>query len=267
MPNQIYSNFYLQNEIADALDSRLNLAGFCKIDNSLVAAPGLTVKINRYSATSGTEKLAMGAGNTKSISTVLVPANYNVALAQTRFEYFDEEAQTDPVAIRTGILMAAADMYNVMQGDIIGEMESATSMTVTAFDFAAFVDGVAALNFDDGDPTVRVNAFVNPVTAAKVRKALGTSLQYVEAYARQGGYIGTVAGVNVYTRRGMTSDKVAINTSDAVTVFQKKGVEVEQITNGNRDAADANIRKNTVFARRQYVAALTDTTKARVLSL
>jgi len=37
------------------------------VDNSLVGTAGMLRKINVYKATDGTEKLAMGAGNTKSI--------------------------------------------------------------------------------------------------------------------------------------------------------------------------------------------------------
>ena len=43
------------------------------------------------------------------------------------------------------------------------------------------------------------------------------------------------------------------------TLFNKKGTEVEQPP---RDSGDANVRKNTIFSRKYYLAALTDETKA-----
>ena len=46
---------------------------------------------------------------------------------------------------------------------------------------------------------------------------------------------------------------------EAITLFNKKGTEVEQPP---RDSGDANIRKNTILSRKYYLAALTDATKA-----
>lgn len=86
-----------------------------------------------------------------------------------------------------------------------------------------------------------------------VRKALKDDLKYNESYVRQG-YVGTVAGVNIYTKADATKGTIYGGTRDAVTVFNKKGVEVEQ-------QRDANIRLNEVFSRKYYVAALTDATK------
>ena len=44
-----------------------------------------------------------------------------------------------------------------------------------------------------------------------------------------------------------------------MTLFNKKGTEIEQPP---RDSQDANIRKNTILSRKYYLAALTDETKA-----
>ena len=65
MAHKIYDNFYLSNEIEDQFNSHLDLQQFCTVDNSLVGTPGMLRKINVYSATSGTEKLDMGQGNTR----------------------------------------------------------------------------------------------------------------------------------------------------------------------------------------------------------
>lgn len=43
-------------------------------------------------------------------------------------------------------------------------------------------------------------------------------------------------------------------TKEAVTLFNKKGTEVEQ-------ERDGNTRKNTIYSRKYYLAALTDETK------
>lgn len=67
MAHKIYENYVLANEIEDQYESMLDMQTFCTVDNSLVGTAGMKKKINRYKATDGTEKLAMGAGNTKDI--------------------------------------------------------------------------------------------------------------------------------------------------------------------------------------------------------
>ena len=94
---------------------------------------------------------------------------------------------------------------------------------------------------------------------AKIRKALKDDLKYVEAYAKNG-YVGTVGGVNLYTKKDATAGEIIIATREAVTLFNKKGVEIEQ-------ERDANIRKNSIFSRKYYLAALTDATKAVKITL
>ena len=76
----------------------------------------------------------------------------------------------------------------------------------------------------------------------------------MEAYARSG-YVGTVAGVNIYTKKDATKGTVVVATRQAVTIFNKKGVEIEQ-------ERDADHRKNDIYSRKYYLAALTDATKA-----
>ena len=84
MAHKIYDNFYLSNEIEDQFNSHLDLQQFCTVDNSLVGTPGMLRKINVYSATSGTEKLDMGQGNTKDIEVSYKQKEYRIKLAQNR---------------------------------------------------------------------------------------------------------------------------------------------------------------------------------------
>ena len=85
----------------------------------------------------------------------------------------------------------------------------------------------------------------------------------LEAFAKNG-YVGTVGGVNLYTKKDATPGEILIATKEAVTLFVKKGTEVEQPP---RDAEDANIRKNTILSRKYYLAALTDETKVVKIAL
>ncbi len=94
---------------------------------------------------------------------------------------------------------------------------------------------------------------------AKVRKALKDDLKYVEAFARQG-YVGTCGGWNLYTKKDAVVGTIVGGTREAVTLFNKLGTEVEQ-------ERDADIRQNTIWSRKYYLAALTDATKAVKITL
>lgn len=258
MAHTIYDNFYLSNEVEDQFNSHLDLQSFCTIDRTLEGTAGMVRKINVYRATDGTEKLAMGEGNTKSIEVSYTPEEYRILLAQNKFEYFDEQAMTDPMLVPTGVRHMGTDMFNTVNADIFAEFNKATlSVSASAFDFAAFVDAQAKLNLENLEG-VSLFGFVCPADMAKIRKALKDDLKYVEAFAKTG-YVGTVGGVNLYTKKDADEGTIVIGTREAVTLFVKKGTEVEQPP---RDAGDANIRKNTILSRKYYLAALTDATKA-----
>ena len=253
----IYDNFFLSNEVEDQFNSHLDLQQFCTIDRSLEGTAGMLRKINVYRATNGTEKVAQGEGNTKSIEVSYTPEEYRILLAQNRFEYFDEQAMTDPNLVPVGVRHMGTDMFNTVNADIFAEYKKATlSVEASAPDFGAFVDAQAKLGLENLEG-VTVFGWVCPADMAKVRKALKEDLKYVEAYAKNG-YVGTVGGVNLYTKKDATPGEILIATKEAVTLFVKKGTEIEQPP---RDAADANIRKNTILSRKYYVAALTDETK------
>ena len=254
MANTVYDNFYLSNEIEDQYNSHLDLQQFCTVDNSLEGTAGMTRKIHKYKATDGTEKLDKGAGNSKSIEVSFEEEEYVILLAQNRFQYYDEEAMTDPMLVPTGTRHAGTDLFNTVNADIFAEFNKATlSVTGTAFDFGVFVDAVAKLDLENLEG-VSIFGFVCAADMAKIRKALKEDLKYVEAFARTG-YVGTVGGVNLYTKKDAAEGTVVIGTKEAVTLFNKKGTEVEQ-------ERDGNTRQNTVYSRKYYLAALTDETKA-----
>ena len=266
MANQVYSNFFLSNTVEDQYNSHLDLQQFCTIDNALEGTAGMKRIIHSYRATNGTEKLTVGQGNSKSIEVSYTPVEYTIALAQNRFVWNDEHAMTDPMLVPVGMKHAGTDMFNTVQGDIYAEFaKTGLEVPTVAFDFDAFVDASAALNLENLE-NVAVFAFVCPKDKAKVRKALKDDLKYVEDYAKHG-YIGTVAGINLYTKQDATEGEIIVATKEAVTIFNKKGVEVEQITQGTRSETAANVRENTVFSRKYYVVALTDESKAVKIKL
>lgn len=232
MANIVYDNFFLSNEIEDQYQSHLDLQQFCTIDNSLTGVAGMLRKVHKYKATDGTEKLKMGQGNTKTIEAGYTEKEYRIQMAQNRFAYYDEEAMTDPMVITTGTRHAGTDMFNTVNADIFGAFNEATMTVVTtALGFDAFVDGAAMLNLENLE-NVSIFGFVHPTDVAKLRKALKEDLKYVEAFAKQG-YVGTVGGINIYTKKNADPGKVVIGTKEAVTLFNKKGTEVEQEREGN----------------------------------
>lgn len=259
--NTGYSNFFISNEIEDQLNSYLDLQQFCTVDRALLSVPGDTRKINVYTATEGAEKVDIGVGNTKSIVVSAETKDYKVACVQTRFEYYDEEQDNDPLVVLTGIRRLSSDIYNTQNADIFAEFKKATlTHEASAFNFDAFVDAAALMKIEELEKT-RIFGFVSPANTAAVRKALKDTLQYVEAYARNG-YMGTVAGIDLYTKKDADDDAIIIGTREAVTLFLKTGTEVEQSVKNERSSEDANVRLNTIFARKRYIAALTDATRA-----
>lgn len=254
MANTSYDNFYLSNEIEDQYQSHLDLQQFCTVDNTLSGEAGMTRKINVYQATDGTEKLAKGAGNNKSIEVGFAAREYRILLAQNRFQYYDEESMSDPMLVPVGTRHMGTDLFNAVNADVFREFNNATLTVVTsALGFDAFVDAAAMLNLENLEG-MTLFGFVCPGDMAKLRKALKDDLKYVESFARQG-YVGTVGGINLYTKRDAEAGKVVIATKDAVTLFCKKGTEVEQEREGN-------VRRNTVYSRKYYLAALTNEARA-----
>ena len=259
MANTVYDNFYLSNEVADQLNSRLDLLRFCTHDPSLEGTAGMKRTINVYSATDGTEKLTQGQGNSKSIEVGFTQKEYEILLAQNRFTWYDEEAMKDPMIVPTGMKHAGVDIFNTMQADVFAEFKKATlTVAATTPDFDAFADARAKLNLEEADG-IEIFAHVNANVLAKIRKALKDQLQYVEAFVRSG-YVGTVCGINLYDKKDADNDAIYIGTKKAVTMFTKKGVEIEQ-------ERDANTRKNDAFSRKYYIPALTDATQVVKLTL
>lgn len=266
MANTAYENFFLASIVEDQFNSHLDLARFVTVDKSLQGTAGMKKIINVYSATDGTEKLAMGEGNSKSITAGFTQREYEIQLAQNRFDWHDEEAMKDPMLVPVGMKHAGTDMFNTMNADIFAEYKKGTqTVPASAPNFDAFVDAVAKMNVEN-DENIEIFAFVNPKNKAAVRKALKDELKYVEAYARAG-YIGSVAGVNIYDKQDAEDGEIIVATKEAVRLLVKTGTEVEQITKTTRSAEDANVRKNSAFSRKYYVAALDNDTKVVRITL
>ena len=266
MANTAYENFFLGSIVEDQFNSHLDLARFVTVDTSLQGTAGMKKIINVYSATDGTEKLTQGQGNSKSITAGFTQKEYEILLAQNRFDWYDEEAMKDPELVPVGMRHAGTDLFNTMNADIFAEYKKGSqTVPATAPNFDAFVDAVAELNVEN-DENIEIFAFVSPAVKAKVRKALKDELKYVEAYARAG-YIGSVAGVNIYDKKDAEDNEIIVATKEAVRLLVKTGTEVEQVTKNARSETAANVRQNSAFSRKYYVAALDNDTKVVRITL
>lgn len=251
MSVQTYANIVLENKINDILTTKLDMFNFATTDNSLTLTDGMTKVVNVYTASGNVEDLVMGQGNAQDISVAFTPETYNIITTQGRFPYFDEQAMTDSVAIDTGIKGLVDTMTNDLTKKVVTELQNATlTSPIGTLSFDDIVDAIGEFPYESEDGLFLL---VSQDDKATLRKALGDELKYVEAFARTG-YIGTVAGVPVYFTKALPQGEAYLATKDAVTIFVKKGVEIEQ-------ERDANTRANTVYARKYMVVALTDKTK------
>lgn len=280
MANKPYDNFVLANEIKDQFVSHLDHSIFCTADASLAETAGMIKKINRYyghvgddANASGAEKLALGAGNTKVIEMGFTPEEYKVQTLQATGKWHDEEEMTDPNVPLVIAGKVGADLFNQTNSDIIAEFAKAqagNTIALTGTDyFGAFVEAQSKLKTEfteSSTPGMGTFALISVEDYAKIRKALGDNLKYVEAFAREG-YIGTVAGTSVFISKAVTAKEIYIATKKAVTVFYKKDVSAEYFHEGNRSSEDADKRINKLISRTYYVAALTDATKAAKITL
>ena len=263
---------FVSNEIEDTYLSHLDLNGFCTVDNNLQGVPGDIRTIDVYGASGTAVDVAEGYGNDTSISTTLTPKRYQIKCAQDWFRYSDEALMRDPIAVQTGLNHMGVALFNKVNADIYGQMKSVTgddhTLSVNKPDFSAFVDAVSKLAIKDqaGEDAMdaqqrflpQVFALLGKAEIAAARKELKDELKYVEAYARTG-YVGTVAGVNLYYKQDATTGVIMVGTRQAVTVFNKTGVNVEYAARNGGTSGTANIRMNDVYARKYYIAALTDT--------
>ena len=258
MANQIYDNIVIQSKFEDMLTTALEMNQFVTNDTSLVENAGMKVKVNKYDVTGDVEDLVMGAGNSASIESKITTAEYEAKTTQGRFAYYDEQALTDPLVVETGLRGIAAKMANDFTEKAIAEMGKATleQTVTTSIKFEDVVDATAKLNLED---ETGLFMLINPAELAGMRKNLKDLLSYSEAFARTG-YIGSVNGIPVYVSKAVPATKAYIADKTAVTVFTKKGAEIEM-------DRDPNTRTNTIYGRKVAVVALTDATKVVKLTI
>lgn len=253
MANTVFANEVIGSKIKDILTTSVDLKNFMTIDATLAEAPGMKKKVNTYVASGNVEDLAMGVGNKEEISATFTSKDYDVLTTQGKFQYFDEQAMTDPNIVDVGVEGLTKTITNDFTKKAIAELGKATltqAMGTNGIDFDTIVDAIAKLGTESEEGYFLL---INPAEKAALRKNLKELLSYSEDFARTG-YIGTVAGVPVYVSKAVPEKTAFLANPEAVTLFLKKDVEVEQ-------DRDADKRNNIVYARVYEVVALTDETK------
>lgn len=254
MANTIFENVVLGNKYNSVLATKLDLQTYMTVDNTLTTEAGMKKKIITKTVTGAVDDLAQGAGNTNSVEVSTSTSDYEVGTTQGRFVYFDEEAMADGNVVDAGLTGLSEKMINSFVAKAVAEWEKATLRqtyaTATGIDFDTVVDAIAKLNVED---ETGLFLLIAPDMLAKFRKNLKDNLSYSEGFVRTG-YVGSVCGVPVYISKAITAGEAILASKDAVTLFVKKDTEIEQ-------ERDANLRKNTVYARKVALVALTDATK------
>ena len=249
MANTVYANKVIEAKAKDLLSTAVNVRNLMTVDNELAENAGMTKTINTYTYSGTAEEVAAGEGNSERGSISFVPNDYTVKVVQQAFDYTDEDFYKDPSIVDNGLKGANQLMVNKMTADFLGECAKASlAHSAATFGYDAIVDGIAKLNVEDESKLLVV-----------IPNEWKADLRKDDDYktARMGeviynGQVGTVAGIPVVASKAATEAYVL--STEAIKLFIKKDVEVEQ-------DRDKDKRKNSIYLRAIYLAALVDATQ------
>lgn len=250
MAHTLFDNKVIESKATDLLTTSVNHRALMTIDNSLAEAEGMTKTINVYTYTGKVEKLEDGAKNTTRGAVAFVGTDYKVQRAQQVFDYSDSDFMKDNSVVDVAMDGANALMVNEMTADFYTEAAKASlSHEVAAFGYEGIVDAIAKLNIEDES---KLFVVIPTAWKAEIRKD--------EDYknARMGevvynGQIGTIAGIPVIATNAL-ADEAYVMTAEAIKLFMKKDVEVEQ-------DRDVETKINTVVLATYYICALVNNNK------
>lgn len=250
MANTVFENKVIEAKAKDLLLTAVNTRNLMTIDNTLAETAGMTKTINVYTYTGTAEELAAGAKNTNRGAIAYVGTDYTVKRVQQVFDYLDDDFMKDGTIVDNMLKGANQVMVNKMTADFIGECGKATlEHEAATIGYEAIVDAIAKLNVEDES---KLFVVIPTAWKAEIRKD--------EDYktARMGevvynGQVGTICGIPVIASNALT-DTAYVMTVEAVKLFLKKDVEVEQ-------DRDIEAKQNTVVLTTYYICALADATK------
>ena len=251
MANTVFNNKIIEAKAKDLLTTAVNTRNLMTVDNTLASEAGMTKTINVYTYDGTAEELGVGEGNTNRGSITYKGTDYTVKMVQQAFDYQDEDFMKDDTIVDNMLKGANQVMVNKMTEDFYTECAKATlKHTLTeGLTYNDVVDAISKLNLEDEG---KVFIVIPNAWKADIRKD--------EDYkaARMGeviynGQVGTICGIPVIATNALSAEAYVM-TNEAVKLFMKKEIEVEQ----NREA---DTRTNEVYLRTAYICALTDATK------
>ena len=257
MANTVYANKVLEAKAKDLLTTSINTRNLMTIDSDLVENAGMTKTINTYTYAGVAEELAAGVGNTKAKrgNITYTGNDYTVKMVQQAFDYTDEDFMKDPSIVDNMLKGANQVMINKMTSDFLTQVKGSGVTLGSTFakngkiGYDAIVDGISALNIEDES---KLFIIIPNAWKADLRK----DADYKSARMGEviyNGQVGTIAGLPVIATKALT-DRALVMSKEAVKLFMKKDVEIEQDRN-------ADTRTNSVYLRTAYVVALVDATK------
>lgn len=250
MANTVFANKIIEAKAKDLLTTAVNTRSLMTVDTTLAAEAGMTKTINVYTYTGEAEELGVGEGNTNRGSIAYVGTDYTVKMIQQAFDYADEDFMKDNTIVDSMLKGANQVMVNKMTADFIAEVKKASLSHTAALSYDAVVDAIAKLNVEDESGLFLI---VSPAGKAALRK----DPDYVAARMGEvvyNGQVGTICGIPVIVSKAIEDGEAYIMSAEAVKLFMKKDVEVEQ-------DRDADTRTNSVYLRTAYICALVDATK------
>jgi HK97 family phage major capsid protein len=250
MANTVFANKIIEAKAKDLLTTAVNTRSLMTVDTTLAAEAGMTKTINVYTYTGEAEELGVGQGNTNRGSIAYEGKDYTVKMIQQAFDYADEDFMKDNTIVDSMLKGANQVMVNKMTSDFIAEVKKASLSHTAALSYDAVVDAIAKLNVEDESGLFLI---VSPAGKAALRK----DPDYVAARMGEvvyNGQVGTICGIPVIVSKALGDDEAYIMSAEAVKLFMKKDVEVEQ-------DRDADTRTNSVYLRTAYIVALVDATK------
>ena len=267
--NTLFANKVIESKATDLLSTKINHRSLMTIDTELQGSEGMTKTINTYTYTGEAEILGVGVGSTegKRGSVSYVGKDYTVKCVQEAFDYFDEDFMKDSNVVDMGVKGATDVMTNLLtskfyealatkqaEQELVGKTEFVKGGAIS---YDTVVDAIADMNVEDESKLVLV---LPTQWKADIRK----DSDYKAAQLGEvvyNGQVGTIAGIPVVCTKILNATpgnaaKAYLLTPEAVTLFIKKNVEVEQ-------DRDKDKRLNSIYLREYYICALTDATKAR----
>ena len=249
MANTVFNNKVIEAKAKDLLTTGVNTRSLMTVDNSLSENAGMTKTINVYTYSGIAEELGVGQGNTSRGAITYTGKDYTVKLVQQPFDYQDEDFMKDPLVVDYGVKGATEVMTNKMAADFFTECGKATLKVTAPIGYDAIVDAISEINVEDESKLFVV-----------IPNAWKADLRKDEDYktARMGeviynGQVGTIAGIPVIATKAI-ENSAYVMSAEAVKLFMKKDVEVEQDRN-------PDTRTNSIYLRSAYLVALVDATK------